>query len=378
MDKQPQEQVGHETGDKPPESSGATRRDLIRKSPLALAAGSIALPTFLASLAGEAKATVTAGGVKLAPRYYPLESFDPEIDLRGKLAVISGASRGLGRAVGEALSALGVDVIGTSRNPARVPNPPAFPLLPLDVANPLSVLAFARALQSNSRFLRHGRVDILVNNAGRVVLGELIPLPSTDLSFYLAQRQLGLQTIYFGHVMMTNVILPMMPQQDYSRIIFTVSIASYISGATVASESGEDAYTSAKTALRGYANNLNTALRGGGSSIRVSTVNPYFMNTDLVTHPNPIYTQPVNSMGLSDTDPAFNDGVTQLRAILANGLPPHLVGDTYAQLLRMADPERNVVVASPREPFATEGENDFLESQLIAENGISAVPFVSS
>jgi len=198
------------------------------------------------------------------------------------------------------------------------------------------------------------------------------------LSFYLAQRQLGLQTIYFGHVMMTNVILPMMPQQDYSRIIFTVSIASYISGATVASESGEDAYTSAKTALRGYANNLNTALRTGGSSIRVSTVNPYFMNTDLVTHPNPIYTQPVNSMGLSDTDPAFNDGVTQLRAILANGLPPHLVGDTYAQLLRMADPERNVVVASPREPFATEGENDFLESQLIAENGISAVPFVSS
>jgi NAD(P)-dependent dehydrogenase (short-subunit alcohol dehydrogenase family) len=294
-----------------------------------------------------------------------LESFDPEIDLRGKLAVITGASRGLGRAVGEALTALGVDVIGTSRNPARVPNPPAFPLLALDVANPLSVLAFARALQSNSRFLRHGRVDILVNSAGRVVLGEIIPLPPTDLSFYLAQRQLGLQTVYFGHVMMTNVILPMMPQQGYSRIIFTVSIASYISGATVASESGEDAYTSAKTALRGYANNLDTALRTGGSSIRVSTVNPYFMNTDLVKNPNPIYTQPVNDMGLSDTDQAFNDGVTQLRAALANGLPPYLVGDTYAQLLRMTDPERNVVVASPHEPFATEGGNDFLESQLI-------------
>lgn len=46
--------------------------------------------------------------------------------------------------------------------------------------------------------------------------------------------------------------------------------------------------------------------------------------------------------------------------------------------LRMADPEQNVVVASPREPFATEGGNNFIESQLIAENGISAVPFVSS
>jgi 3-oxoacyl-[acyl-carrier protein] reductase len=378
MNEQLQEHSDRKHQRKQAKGSGATRRELLKKSPLALAAGSIALPPLLASLASQARADETPDGVKLAPRYYPLESFDPEIDLRGKLAVITGASRGLGRAVGEALTALGVDVIGTSRNPARVPNPPAFPLLALDVANPLSVLAFARALQSNSRFLRHGRVDILVNSAGRVVLGEIIPLPPTDLSFYLAQRQLGLQTVYFGHVMMTNVILPMMPQQGYSRIIFTVSIASYISGATVASESGEDAYTSAKTALRGYANNLDTALRTGGSSIRVSTVNPYFMNTDLVKNPNPIYTQPVNDMGLSDTDQAFNDGVTQLRAALANGLPPYLVGDTYAQLLRMTDPERNVVVASPHEPFATEGGNDFLESQLIAENGMSAVPFEAS
>jgi NAD(P)-dependent dehydrogenase (short-subunit alcohol dehydrogenase family) len=117
------------------------------------------------------------------------------------------------------------------------------------------------------------------------VLGEIIPSPPTDFALYLAQRQLGLQTVYFGHVMMTNVILPLMPQEGYSRIIFTVSIASYLTGATVASESGEDAYTSAKAALRGYANNLDTVLRAAQKSIRVSTVNPYFMNTDLAKHP---------------------------------------------------------------------------------------------
>ncbi len=376
MNRRPEDQFGPKLGDQAARSLSTTRRGLLKKSPLALAVGSIAVPPLLAGLADRARADGPPGGVKLAPRYYPLESFDPEIDLRGKLAVITGASRGLGRAVGEALTALGVDVIGTSRNPVRVPNPPAFPLLALDIANPLSVLGFARALQSNPKFLRHGRVDILANNAGRAVLGEIIPLPPTDFSFYLAQRQLGLQTVYFGHVMVTNVMLPLMPQQGYSRIIFTVSIASYGTGATVPSESGMDAYTSAKGALRAYANNLNAAL--GGSNIRVSTVNPYFMNTDLLKHPNPVYTQPVNSMGLSDTDQAFNDGVTRLRAILANALPPHLVGDTYAQLLRMADPEQNVVVASPREPFATEGGNAFIESQLIAENGVSAVPFVSS
>jgi hypothetical protein len=71
-------------------SSGATRRDLLRKSPLALAASTIVLPPLLASLAGQAKADGTADGVKMAAKYYPLETFNPEIDLRGKLAVITG------------------------------------------------------------------------------------------------------------------------------------------------------------------------------------------------------------------------------------------------------------------------------------------------
>jgi hypothetical protein len=48
MNTQPHEQSGHEHGDMPAKSPGATRRDLIRKSPLAPAAGSIALPPLLA------------------------------------------------------------------------------------------------------------------------------------------------------------------------------------------------------------------------------------------------------------------------------------------------------------------------------------------
>jgi hypothetical protein len=67
MSKHLHEQSGREHGDKSEKSPGATRRDLIRKSPLALAAGSIVLPPLLAGLAGEAKATVSDDGVKLAP-----------------------------------------------------------------------------------------------------------------------------------------------------------------------------------------------------------------------------------------------------------------------------------------------------------------------
>ena len=158
----------------------------------------------------------------------------------------------------------------------------------------------------------------------------------------------------------------------------TVSIASYFTGATLAGGSAVDAYNSGKAALRDYAYNLGAALREGGSSLRVSTVHPYFVNTTLVEHPNPIYTQPVNRRGLSDTDPVFHSVITYVRQLTANGLPPSMVGETYAQLLRMAEPEQNVVVASPLEPLATQGANAVIEPQLIAENQIAAVPFECS
>jgi NAD(P)-dependent dehydrogenase (short-subunit alcohol dehydrogenase family) len=352
---------------------GRTRRNFIR-TPLGLA-GSIAVPSLLGGLAVKAKADGKCDDLKLAPRYYPLARFKPEVDLTGKLAVITGASRGNGRAVGEALSALGVDVIGTSRNPSGVPDPPAFPLLALDITDPASVLAFVGALQAHPLFQQHGRVDILANNAGRFVLGEIVPLPPTDFSFYLTQRDLGLRTVYFGHVMVTNAMLPLMPQQGYSRIIFTASIASYTTGATLPAESFVDTYNSGKAALRVYANNLDSALRAAGSSIRVATVNPYAMNTALAQYPHPVYTQPVNSSGSSQTDPVFNSFLSALIQLLANGLPPSMVGETYAQLLSMTDPEQNVVVGSAREPLATKGGNALIEQQLFAENQISAVPF---
>jgi hypothetical protein len=52
-----------------------------------------------------------------------------------------------------------------------------------------------------------------------------------------------------------------------------------------------------------------------------------------------------------------------------------MVGETYAQLLGMRNPEQNVVVASPHEPLATKGGNAVVEQQLLAENQISAVRF---
>lgn len=353
---------------------GVPRRKFLNM-PLALAASACAAPWL--SSASQAHDGNKPNAASIDPNYYPLRRFKPEIKLRGKLAVITGASRGIGRAIGEALYTLGVDVIGTSRHPADVPNPPAFPLLPLDITEPASVLNFVTELTAHPLFLDRDQpqVDILVNNAGRMVIGSIVP-QAVAFSSYLAQRDLGVRTLYSGHVTVTNALLPLMSQQSYSRILFIVSVSGYMTAALLPVGSFIDVYASSKAALRGYANNLDGALHLAGSSIRVSTVNPYFVNTAGFTHPNPIYTQPVNSEGLSDGDANFNAVTTELRALMANGLPPSMVGEACVQLLRALDPDQNVVVASPHGPLADRGANDLIESEIVAENQISAVPFV--
>jgi|tagenome__1003787_1003787.scaffolds.fasta_scaffold20930511_2 3-oxoacyl-[acyl-carrier protein] reductase len=349
--------------------SGLTRRRLIASS----IAGSLAAPLLFGERAAESAAAFDS--LKAVPVYFPRSPFTPDIpDLSGKLAVVTGASRGNGRAIGEVLAELGATVIGTSRKPAGVPAPPAFPLVALDIADAASVATFPARLAATAAFRRRGAVDILANNAGRFVFGEIVPLSVANLPLYTAQRDLALRTLYSGHVLMTNVIRPLMPSQGYARVIFTVSIAAWYTGENLPGASGIDTYASAKTALRTYAANLRAALAAAQSNVRVSTVNPYVMNTALAQHPNPIYTQPVNAVGESPTDGDFNTAVRSVRALLSAGLPPRMVGDTYGQLLRMTEPTAHVVVGSPNEPLATQGFNIPIEAQIPRDNQISAIP----
>ena len=141
---------------------------------------------------------------------------------------------------------MGADVIGTSRDPGTVPNPPAFPLLQLDVADAASVGTFPTRLTATQAFRRRHAVDILVNNAGRAVFGEIVPLSAADVAFSTAQRDLAVRTLYSGHVMMTNVILPLMPREGYARVVFTVSIVAYYTGENFPGASGIDAYAASK------------------------------------------------------------------------------------------------------------------------------------
>ena len=151
------------------ETSNLTRRNLLRTAGV-MAAGGVGGAAFPAEAKpGKAPPFET----DVFPNNFPLSDFAPDINLAGMFTVVTGASRGIGRATAEALVNEGVTVIGTSRDAAMVPSPPSFPLLDLDITSDASVDAFQTALTNHPSF--PGSIDILINNAGRYIIGTLAP-----------------------------------------------------------------------------------------------------------------------------------------------------------------------------------------------------------
>ena len=111
--------------------------------------------------------------------------------MANRVVVITGASRGIGRAVGLQLHALGATVIGSSRTPAAYTDLP-FPLLTLDQADPASVDAFVAAVLAHPAVVARGGVDALVASAGRMVFGNVAP-PIKDKAMYYEAMNLGMQ-----------------------------------------------------------------------------------------------------------------------------------------------------------------------------------------
>lgn len=351
------------------ESVSTSRRNLFRTGGLVAAAG----------LAGG----LATQGVQALPncetvaeaKYYPLDSFTGDVSVAGQTIVITGGSRGIGLATGLALQAKGANVIGTSRTPGNYPTHP-FTLLQLDIADPASVGAFPGTVMAETG----GSIGALINNAGRFVFGTPIPFPPIDPVVWHAQTAISMATLHLGHIGVTNGLMGMV--QPGGAIMFTVSITGYsVGGTDIGEANGQSflsAYYSGKRALLAYANNLRGFLRTASIPIRVATVNPFAVNTDLAAYGVPIVLEEVNPVSGVPLNPVLNQVLQGVQSFLANGLPPSMVADTYCQLLEMGEPTPNVVVASPEEPFATQGGNELLFEASLAENLEAAAGFGSA
>jgi NAD(P)-dependent dehydrogenase (short-subunit alcohol dehydrogenase family) len=346
-----------------------------RRFVAALARSAVVAPAILSESRAHA-ATIPPFEVRLAPKYYPKPNHVPEIDLAGKVAVITGASRGIGLAVGLALQAIGVQVIGTSRTPANYPGHP-FPLLTLNLVDPASIQGFVATVLGRPEVQSAGGIDILVNNAGRAVVGGVIPV---DPNMYFAGIQAGLATLYGGHVAVTSALLQALAARSasgYARILFTTSFQAYIDGGGDLGITYGHGYTASKRALLSYANALRRILEASGLPIKVSTLNPLWVNTAIASGTRPIFLQSVDGNGNAIGDPNFQSLLDAFRALVANGLPTSYAAQAYVQLLTATSPEPNVLVGSDVEPYASEGETNTALAILTNDMRQSALPWVA-
>lgn len=172
--------------------------------------------------------------------------------------LITGASKGIGLAIGERLHAAGYRVFGTSRNPTAEHTP--FPLLALDVTSPESVQACINAVIAAA-----GRIDVLINNAGYDLYGAA---EETDMDTLHAQMDAN----FYGAVRMTAAVLPIMRAQGGGRIINNSSIGGLMSLPY------NSAYAASKFALEGYSESLRYEVLPFG--IYVSLIEPGSVATD--------------------------------------------------------------------------------------------------
>lgn len=181
------------------------------------------------------------------------------MNTHNKIALVTGASSGIGEATARRLAGAGYKVYGTSRRGGKAGGQP-FEMLPLDVTQDASVEAAVQQLVQ-----LEGRIDLLVNNAGFGVAAAGAEESS------IAQAQAIFDTNFFGLVRMTRAVLPHMRRQGSGRIINMGSVFGFLPMPYMA------LYAATKHAVEGYSKSLDHELRTAG--IRVSVIEPANTNT---------------------------------------------------------------------------------------------------
>ena len=181
------------------------------------------------------------------------------MNTQGPIALVTGASSGIGKATAERLATAGYKVYGTSRRGAQA-GQPSFAMLPLDVTSDESVEAAVNELMR-----LEGRIDLLVNNAGFGVA------PAAAEESSIEQARSIFETNFFGILRMTRAVVPHMRKQGGGRIINIGSVLGFLPmpyGAL---------YAATKHAIEGYSESIDHELRTRG--IRVSVIEPGYTKT---------------------------------------------------------------------------------------------------
>jgi NAD(P)-dependent dehydrogenase (short-subunit alcohol dehydrogenase family) len=187
-----------------------------------------------------------------------------DLGLEGRVAVVTGASKGIGLAVARILAAEGATIVAGARTVDALDGLDGVTGFAVDLARPGGPEALvAHAVE------RHGRVDVLVNNVGRVQLRLDGFLATMDADF-----EASLQINFFAALRATRAAVASMLDQGGGTIVNVVSVNAFFQPDGLVID-----YGAAKAALLNTAKALSQEL--GPKGIRINSVSPGQVATDL-------------------------------------------------------------------------------------------------
>jgi len=237
-----------------------------------------------------------------------------------KIALVTGASSGIGEATANRLSEAGFKVYGTSRRGAQGPKK-AYEMLALDVTSDASVRAAVAAV-----IAQEGGIDLLVNNAGFGVAPAGAEESSVD------QAQAIFDTNFFGVVRMTRAVLPHMRARGAGRILHIGSVLGFLPmpyGAL---------YAASKHAIEGYSESLDHELRNWG--IRSIVIEPAYTKTPFDAN----LLEP--DAKLNAYDEVRNAVTLRVQAAMASAEGPDVVAQTVLMAARASRPKLRYTAGS--------------------------------
>jgi short-subunit dehydrogenase len=229
------------------------------------------------------------------------------------IALVTGASSGIGRVTARALWDAGYRVFGTSRKPVSAGDD-GVTMLVCDVTDDASVEKMVAEVLAQA-----GRIDLLVNNAGIGLLGGAEESSA-------AQARALFEVNVFGVMRMTNAVLPAMRRQQSGRIVNMSSILGLIPSPYNA------LYASTKHAVEGYSESLDHELRTLG--IRVVLVEPGLTRTAFDEN----MTRPDRLLPFYDGERARMEAL--MRKWIQAGDAPEVVAATVVYAATAALPKR--------------------------------------